>query len=244
MKKLYYYLILIIEKLANLAENKFATHGLGRSLRQLHKEVGLFKLHSENLKNQKLAAQTNYNDVQVSGGSHILVGFLNIDIQPPADLICDVREGLPLGKSSCKLIFSEHFFEHIDYPLSAKKFIEECYRVLKPGGQIILGVPDARVIIEGYYKHNLGLLEEQKERWYKNRNCLEHINTYIDMVNYVFRDQDDDQKYTSHLWAYDYDKLENLFKQNGFADVKQWEFDEKIANPKRKWGSIYVIATK
>jgi hypothetical protein len=42
------------------------------------------------------------------------------------------------------------------------------------------------------------------------RNCLADLNTYLDPVNYVFCDQDDDDKYTPHLWAYDYDKLADV----------------------------------
>jgi hypothetical protein len=76
------------------------------------------------------------------------------------------------------------------------------------------------------------------------RNCLADLNTYLDPVNYVFCDQDDDDKYTPHLWAYDYDKLADLFIQAGFSNTEPWTFDPDIANPKRQWGSVYIIATK
>lgn len=239
----YYYIVCLLDFLASLAENRFATHGLGRALRQFRREVVIFKAHSKNYSNNRIGKK-EFDKAQIGGGNHVLEGFLNIDAKPPADLVCDVREGIPLEDAALKLIFSEHFLEHIDYPASVKKFIAECYRVLKSGGQIILGVPDAEAIIRGYTENNINLFAEQVERWYGKRNCTEHINTYIDLVNYVFRDQDDDQNYTPHLWAYDYQKLENLLKNAGFSEIKSWEFDENIAKPKRKWGSIYVIATK
>lgn len=30
----------------------------------------------------------------------------------------------------------------------------------------------------------------------------------------------------------------------GFSRVEPWAFDPAIANPKRQWGSIYLLATK
>lgn len=244
MKTLYYNFVCFIDFLARLAENSLSSHGLSRALRQLRRETIIFKAHHKNYsKNQGMDKQ-KFDKVQIGGGSHVLPGFLNIDIKAPADLICDVRQGLPLNDSSLKLIFSEHFLEHIDYPISVKKFINECYRVLESGGQIILGVPDPETVIRGYIENDTGLLIEQTEKWYGKRNCAEHINTYIDLVNYVLRDQDDDPKYTPHLWAYDYHKLENLLKNFGFSEIKPWKFDENIAKLKRKWGSIYITAIK
>ena len=82
------------------------------------------------------------------------------------------------------------------------------------------------------------------ERWYSKRDCLDDINTYLDLINYVFRDQDDDPTYTPHCWAYDYEKLVNLFTEAGFETVEPWVFDPSLANPKRQWASVYVVAAK
>ncbi|WP_326600816.1 hypothetical protein [Streptomyces sp. NBC_01803] len=81
-------------------------------------------------------------------------------------------------------------------------------------------------------------------RWYAKRNCLDDINTYLDLINYVFRDQVDDDTYSPHYWAYDHEKLVSLFATGEFATVDPWPFDPSLANPKRQWGSVYVVATK
>lgn len=75
-------------------------------------------------------------------------------------------------------------------------------------------------------------------------NCLKDFNTYIDLLNYHFRDQDDDFKYNPHFWAYDFEKLKSMLLSAGFKKVIRWKFDKKIANPQRKFGSIYLRATK
>jgi len=221
------------------------THGLGRALRLLLKETTLYKNHLKGLeKLREKRGEIESENIQIGGGQHILRDFLNIDIVPPADILFDVREGLPLKSNSSKLIFAEHFLEHLDYPISAKKFINECFRVLKRGGKLILGVPNSRQVILAYIKKDKNYWKKILAGWYSKRNCREHFNTYIDLVNYHFRDQDDDFKYNPHFWAYDFEKLKSMVKTAGFRKVKKWKFDFNIANPKRKWGSIYIEAIK
>jgi len=227
----------------DLIKDPSITHGLKRSLRRLLKELMIFFNHKSGSKtwdNEK----KNYEKIQIGGGKHILSDFLNIDIFPPADLIYDVREGIPIDSDSVKFIFSEHFLEHIDYPTSVIKFINECYRILKEDGEIVIGVPNGASILKAYARGDKKYYNSMIKKWYAKRNCLKYFNTYIDLVNYHFRDQDDDNKYTPHLWAYDFDKLKSLFYNVGFKSVKKWKFNSKIANPKRYFGSIYIIAKK
>lgn len=84
---------------------------------------------------------------------------------PPADLVSDIREGIPLLDASVEFLFSEHFLEHIDYPRSVKRYVAEVFRVLVPGGQVVTGVPDAVIVLRGYQERDGGLFEEMRERW-------------------------------------------------------------------------------
>ncbi len=233
------------ENVSDIMKNYEVTHGLGRVLRLFSKEALLSQNHIEGLEAWKLnKSKFNTKKIQIGGGKHTLKGFLNIDIIPPADLVCDLREGIPVDDSCCEFIFTEHFFEHVDYPISSKKIISEFYRILKPVGQIVLGVPDSELAAKGYVTDDKGYYDKALNTWYVDRNCLEHFNTYIDLLNYHFRDQDDDEKYNPHYWAYDFEKLQSLFTNVGFSKVERWKFDPTIANLKREWGSLYVIATK
>jgi len=233
---------ILVNKILNSEE---VTHGLARTLRLLLKEAALYENHLRGLeKIRKRGCEFKSEYIQVGGGRHTLRGFLNIDIVPPADILFDVREGLPLETNSARLIFAEHFLEHLDYPTSAKKFISECFRVLKDEGKLILGVPNSRQVILAYTRKDKNYWKKMLSTWYSKRNCLEHFNTYIDLVNYHFRDQDDDPKYNPHFWAYDLEKLKSMAKTAGFKKIKKWKFDPRIANPKRRWGSIYIEAIK
>ncbi len=236
--------IKLVDELEHLVNEILAdrpTHGLGRSLRALKKELSIYKSHS----GKGIHVFTGKVDkLQIGGGKHTLPGFLNIDIFEPADLIFDIREGIPLESTSVNFIFSEHFMEHIDYPKSTKFFISECFRILNTDGQIVIGVPDTQKIIKGYMSKDSALWQTYLNSWYKNRDCLDDFNTYIDLVNYHMRDQDDSEKYNPHFWGYDFEKLESLLVNAGFKSVRHWEFDSTIANPKREFGSVYVVATK
>jgi hypothetical protein len=92
--------------------------------------------------------------VQIGGGGHghLIPGFFNIDIVPPADLVWDVRESLPVRDSTVDFLFSEHFLEHIDYPHSVKNYITELHRVTTPGCHVVTGVPDAELVINAYHQ--------------------------------------------------------------------------------------------
>lgn len=220
------------------------THGLARTLRATLKEL---ELHRHHLASQR-RWPTGHTDltperVQIGGGAHRIDGFLNIDLVPPADLLWDIREGIPLADSVVDFVFSEHFLEHIDYPRSAKLYASEAYRILRPSGHAVTGVPNAAHVLNGY-PNDPDVQGQMITRWYANRDCLNDINTYLDLINYVFRDQDDNPKYNPHYWAYDYDKLVSLFSDAGFSTVEPWTFDPFVANADREWGSVYVIATK
>lgn len=221
------------------------THGVRRTLRAATRELELWETHARSAAAVgKRAGRLEARRIQVGGGTHVLTGYVNVDLTPPADVLWDVREGLPFRDATSGVIFSEHFLEHIDYPVSVKRFIAECFRVLADDGQLIIGVPNAALVIDAYVHDDPMIRDRLMREWYDKRDNVEHFNTYLDLVNYVFRDQDDSNRYTPHLWSYDYDKLSSLMVAAGFRSVEPWQFDPRLANPNRQWGSVYAIAVK
>ena len=139
------------DQIASLLADPATTHGLARTLRAVAKEVDLHRYHQMSQRawpDGRIVEKPTR--VQVGGGQHRIDGFYNIDIVPPADLVWDVREGIPLHDDSVEVLFSEHFLEHIDYPRSAKHYASEALRVLAPGGKLITGVPDAAFFLNQY----------------------------------------------------------------------------------------------
>lgn len=84
-----------------------------------------------------------------------------------------------------------------------------------------------------------------KEKWYsKRKEVLEHMNTNIDYLNFVMRDQLFNEKFHPHYWGYNRINLTLLLKKHGFKNIRPWNPDKNIINYKREWGTLYLIANK
>ena len=216
------------------------------TLFQLHKDINAalsFWEHAEDsYRKSKLPLKSK--KLQIGGGKHYLTDFVNLDIFAPADIIWDCRYGLPFPKEQFNFVFSEHFFEHLDFPISTKKVLEEIYRVLETDGELLIGVPDGGKVVKAYSQKNMRFLNELRDHCYSNRNPAVEIHGDIDLVNYLFRDQLDNPKYTVHYWAYDEISLVNLLRLIGFRKVEKSKFEARYCNPKRKFYTLYVKATK
>jgi len=65
-------------------------------------------------------------------------GYVNVDICPPADVICDLREPWPFLDSSVDEIVAYDIIEHLPDKIHT---MNEAWRVLKPGGVFDIDVP-------------------------------------------------------------------------------------------------------
>lgn len=222
-------------------------YGLKRVSVQFKKEMDLYLncKEQENVLRKKVKDQLlTKNKVQIGGGDNYLENFINIDVKEPADIIYDVRGGIPLPAGSINFLFAEHFLEHLDYPVSVNKFFSEAYRVIRINGKLAVGVPDSEMVINAYCKKDKNFLKKIRKDWYGKRKIKGNISDGIDVVNLVMRDLDCDKKYNPHYWGYDIEKLESLFRSAGFQNIKRWVFNKRIANPKRRFAGLYLEGTK
>jgi predicted SAM-dependent methyltransferase len=200
-----------------LAERKIASH---------HRK-GLAQIRSQGL-NQP--AKLN-----LGCGPHKKVGFLNIDLLPPADLTLDLRRGLPFETSCCDLIFSEHFFEHIDYPEPISHLFRECLRVLKPGARLLFNVPGTEWPLSDYRDGPDApyFLACHEHKWHTT-DCT----TRLEHINYHFRQG------TEHRYAYDFETAQKVLTGAGFTDVRLREYDPRLDSAHRRVNGLFVSATK
>lgn len=68
--------------------------------------------------------------------------------------IHDLRKRLPWADGSVEAIYSSHTLEHLDKE-HGRKLVQECQRVLKPGGVLRIVVPDLRAIVTDYVEGRL-----------------------------------------------------------------------------------------
>lgn len=74
-------------------------------------------------------------------GRNQLEGFVNVDADPKVgpDEEWDLEDALPIETDSVDYIVASHIFEHIS---SFHELMEECGRVLKVGGKMLVRVPE------------------------------------------------------------------------------------------------------
>jgi predicted SAM-dependent methyltransferase len=101
-------------------------------------------------KAQRIEEQGGPLRLHLGSGSQPKKGWLNVDLAgDPIDLAWNLAYGIPFGDATVDAIFHEHLLEHI--PLQAGiAVMDESFRVLKPGGILRIGVPDAGELLTSY----------------------------------------------------------------------------------------------
>lgn len=176
-------------------------------------------------------------------------GWINIDLAPGADLSIDITRGLPFHDNQVTRIYTSHFLEHLYYP-DLCSVLKECHRVLKPGCEISVCVPDARRFIDAYVKNDYvdvtvtggrkltvpTFLSHQKEGIYAK--ALVATGSPIDWINYIAYSN------AEHRYLFDKDNLLSHLTLAGFINANRRPFDPSIDKEYGKHTSIFAKAYK
>lgn len=84
-------------------------------------------------------------------GSRFHPDWVNVDFVSthPGIISSNLRAGIPFKDRIFDVVYHSHLLEHFTRD-EAKNFIQECKRVLKPGGIIRVVVPDLEAIVRAY----------------------------------------------------------------------------------------------
>lgn len=84
-------------------------------------------------------------------GNRLHPEWINIDLVAHGSHVIqhDLSRGIPMSDASCEVVYHAAVFEHIRRA-DASAFLRECWRVLKPGGIIRIGVPDLEQLCRLY----------------------------------------------------------------------------------------------
>ncbi len=160
-----------------------------------------------------------------SGQRKFAAPFVNVDINPKwePDVVADGASMPMFADGSADMIVLHHTLEH--YGCGEKTtMLKECYRILAPGGSLIVCVPEMRELAKAWLRGTIN-------------NWLFMINTYG-----AYMDSDADR----HRWGYDSVSLATyLMEIASWAKVKT--FDNRAiegASIAQDWWILSLECTK
>lgn len=159
-------------------------------------------------------------------------GWTTLDRTPGCDLYCDLAKGIPFPDQSVTAIYSSHVFEHLTYK-QAQILLDECLRVLIPGGKFSICVPNARLYLSAYVNDR----DITDKRFFEYPPAYNRT-TRMDYVNYVaYMDGE-------HKYMFDEENLVYILRQKGFKDAQLRSFDKSLDREARNHESIYAEGYK
>ena len=153
-----------------------------------------------------MTVETGLVRINCGAGEYPLPGFLNIEKDPliPADIHASVPP-LPFENESVDEVFGCHFLEHLSQQ-RATRFLNEAYRVLKPGGKLGLVVPDMQQIMLAWLS-KAGRRFECPPGRYWDLDDLDDVNGI-----FIFSTCQD----SHHQWSYCLETLGRAMTKAGF----------------------------
>ena len=225
------------------------TRALRKALRDVRNELRISRMHGASVKRARAFHGRTGLKLNLGCGPNLKPGWVNVDLSPEADLQLDLREPLPFDDRSVAMIYSEHFFEHLEYanvfesgawsglelpghPSEVLALLRESLRVLMPGGIFSVALPDAERVIRAYAAGDADVFDIDA------RSHPGWCDTPMHHVNFTFRQG------REHRYAYDGDTLVRILQGVGFARVARREFDPGLDTASRRIGTLYVDAQK
>ena len=156
-------------------------------------------------------------------------GWVNVDLAGTrVDLPWDLARPLPFAPQSIDAIFHEHLLEHLTYAQGVELH-RRCRELLRPGGVLRIGVPDAGAAL-GSYATAESTGEWQSDRW----------PTPLTRIASLTYD-------SGHRAIYDAETLELSCLAAGFARAERREtgvgdMQPNVDSPSRRDFTLYVEA--
>jgi predicted SAM-dependent methyltransferase len=167
-----------------------------------------------------------------AGKNRGIAGWTYADMNEQCELTLDLSQPLPFPDNCVDMIYSSHLLEHFRYP-NLLNLLNECLRILKPGGVFSAAIPNARLYLEAY--HNPTNFDPALFCRYEPAY---HYNSKIDYVNYMaYMDG-------HHHYMFDEENLDSILRKTGFKTVRPREFDKVLDMEVRHFETIYVHCEK
>jgi len=138
--------------------------------------------------------------------------WMNLDSDPDvgADITADAKDYLSTcDDGGIDEIYAGHFLEHLTQA-GALAFLAECYRVLVPGGNLGIVVPDTREVMRRYVVGAVDQVEYPLNVWRPIKD--------IDTINAIFIYST--VQPSPHRWMWDQETLARAMMGAGFTGLR------------------------
>lgn len=155
------------------------------------------------------------NKLNLGCGAYAMPDYWNVDQEPTAPADAHYRfPPIDASDASVDEIYLGHCLEHFP-PTEAAKLLDECHRVLVPGGRLGVVVPDTRWVLEQYLERR-GTQVEIPQGVFWELDDLDAVNAIF--LYSTFQDSE-------HRWSYDETTLRRTVQRAGFrvtGEIDRW----------------------
>ena len=138
---------------------------------------------------------------------------VDLDIESAPDVCANLSGGLPFASGSVALMHTEDFIDQLELEQAAE-FLQECHRILAPGGVLRVLTPDMHQLTDLY----LNDPEKLTRMWKDFVGVPLQLDTAGEIFNIGMR-------FAGHTFLYDEETFKTLTARCGF-DARRVEFQQ------------------
>ncbi len=142
---------------------------------------------------------------------------------------CDVDQ--PFNQhsdNSVDIIYLGQMIEHLNPIYTIPKFLNECYRMLKPGGTIRITTPDLDILINAYNNGTLSDFNKDQPNFYKNADPASKLS-YIMFASAGLHSKQNN--YEGHMFLFNKKSMTTTLNKAGFKNVQFFDEETISYNP-------------
>jgi len=147
--------------------------------------------------------------VHLGSGPNIMPGWINVDYNPDFNpqVVADLSQRFPFDDECVDYIHSEGVL--CQFPLAqGRHFLNECFRIMKPGGFMRLLSPDLLRLVQAYLDDARSGENKLVELWQREVEIPLQLSTSAEVINIGIRDL--------HSFVYDSPTLMKILESCGF----------------------------